>query len=312
MKAQKLDFGKVGILLGDPSMMIRQGLKGALFTEGFRDILDTDKLLDIREVVTENRVDLLICDVHLPEGDVFQFISDIRHHMVGNNPFLIIIALIDTPDPETVARVIDAGFDDILLKPISGAKLMERINLLVRKRKPFVVTTDYIGPTRRADLREDSMVIPEIKVPNPVKIKAEGQFSLEALQRAVDTVASMINEQKMERHAFQVEYLANIIVPLYETGTVDMGVVEHLDRLRYVSEDISRRQKGTAYSHVSDLCDSLLGVINSILAKPLTPLPQDIKLLPQLAKAVKRAFETTDDAVAVARDISDSLRKRSS
>ena len=44
MKAQKLDFEKVGILLGDPSKMIRQGLKGALFNEGFRDILDTDKL----------------------------------------------------------------------------------------------------------------------------------------------------------------------------------------------------------------------------------------------------------------------------
>ena len=312
MKTQNLDFGNVGLLLGDPSRMIRQGLKGALFTEGFRDILDTDKLPDIREAVAENRVDLLICDIHLPEGDIYQFISEIRHHTIGNNPFLVIIALIDTPDPETVARVIDAGFDDIVLKPISGAKLMERVNLLARKRKPFVVTTDYIGPTRRKGQRDNSIEIPEINVPNPVQIKAEGQFSSEALQRAVDTVARMINEQKMERHAFQIDYLAEKIVPLYETGTVDMGVVEHLDRLRYVSEDISRRQKGTAYSHVSDLCDSLLGVINGIHAKPLTPQPQDIKLLPQLAKAIKRAFETTDDAVALARDISDSVRKRTS
>jgi DNA-binding response OmpR family regulator len=310
MKAQKLDFGKVGILLGDPSKMIRQGLKGALFNEGFRDILDTDKLPDIREAVAENRVDILICDVHLPEGDVFQFVSEIRYNMVGNNPFLIIIALIDTPDPETVARVIDAGFDDIVLKPISGAKLVERINLLARKRKPFVVTTDYIGPTRRDGKRENSIEILEINVPNPVKTKAEGQVSLEALQHSVDTVVRTINEQKMERHAFQIDYLANIIVPLYETGTVDMGVVEHLDHLRDVSEDISRRQEGTAYSHVSDLCGSLLGVINAIRAKPLTPQPQDIKLLPQLAKAVKRTFETTGDAAAVARDISESVRKR--
>ena len=310
MDSKNLDFGKVGLLLGDPSRMIRQGLKGALFTEGFRDILDTDKLPDIREAVAENRVDLLICDIHLSEGDVCHFISEIRHHLVGNNPFLIIIALIDAPDRETIARVIDAGFDDIVLKPISGGKLVERINLLVRKRKPFVVTTDYIGPTRRDGKRENSIEIPEISVPNPVRIKAEGQVSLEGLQQAIDTVARMINEQKMERHAFQIDYLVDKIVPLYESETVDMRIVKRLDRLRYVTEDISRRQKGTAYSHVSDLCESFLGVINGIREKPLAPQPKDIKLLPQLAKAIKRAFESADDAVAVARDISESVRKR--
>ncbi len=47
MKPQNFYFGKVGLLPGDPSRMIRQGLKGALFNEGFRNILDTGKLPDI-------------------------------------------------------------------------------------------------------------------------------------------------------------------------------------------------------------------------------------------------------------------------
>ena len=306
-----LDFGKVGLVLGDPSRMIRQGLKGALFTQGFREILDSDKLSVIREAVNENKVDLLICDAMLPDGDACQLTHDIRHNKIGTNPFIVIITLIDEPDRDLVMKVINSGSDDVVLKPFSPAKLIERVKHLSRNRKRFVVTTDYIGPNRRdGEETREGEVIPEIDVPNPVKVKAELKADSDALQRAVDAVARVINEQKMGRHAIQIDYLVNRIIPRYEADDVDSTVIEDLEQLLIVSQDIGRRMKGTPHAHVNDLCQSMVSVTTSIRDQPQTPDAKDLQLLPELARAITRAFGPTDDAANLARDISESVKRR--
>jgi DNA-binding response OmpR family regulator len=311
MAKSKLDFQNVGMVLGDGNAMIRQGIKGALFNQGFREIIDTDKTSVAREMIKDTAVDILITDYRLPDGDALQLVHDIRHHRCGSNPFMVIITLIDAPEKEVVMKVMDSGSDDIIIKPISAGKLLERITMLARDRKLFVVTTDYIGPDRRAGHRAGTMDIPKIEVPNPVKAKVEGDTNTEALQSAVDAVARVVNEQKMERHAFQIDYLVNIILPMYEGGKVTPEVVPHLDRLLYVAQDISRRLEGTPFAHVGELCQSMVAVTEGVRKKPTSPMDQDLKLMPQLAKAIKRAFEPTEDSAALARDISDSVSRRS-
>ena len=306
----KVTFQHVDLVLGDSNAMIRQGLKGALSTKGFRDIIDSDNLEAIREAISDHSVDLLICDTDFPDGDACALTHDIRHHRVGNNPFMVVIMLVNSPDKETIMRVVNSGTDDVILKPLSAAKLFERVDMLARKRKRFVVTTDYIGPNRRDSHRPGTMKIPEMDVPNPVKAKVEGKVAQEEMQGDIDNFTAMLNEQKMERYAFQVGYLVDRIVPLYEDGTVDMGIVSHLDRLEWVSEDLSRRVKGTSLDHVNDLCESMAAVAAGIRKMPLSPETRDIKLLPQLARAIQRAFSPDDTAAKVAHDISESVKKR--
>ena len=306
-----MDFQRIGLVLGDGNAMIRQGLKGALFTKGFREIIDTDKTSVAREVIKENAVDLLITDYRLPDGDALQLIHDIRHQRVGKNPFMVVITLIDAPEKEVVMKVMDSGSDDIIIKPISAGKLLDRVTMLARERKLFVVTTDYIGPDRRSGHRAGTIDIPKIEVPNPVKAKVSGDTDMDKLQSAIDAVAQVVNEQKMERHAFQIDYLVNIVVPIYRDGNVTKEIIPHLDRLLFVSQDISRRLEGTPFAHVGELCQSMVAVADGIRRKPLAPMAQDIKLLPQLGKAIKRAFEASEKSSAdVARDISESVSRR--
>ena len=307
---KKIRFENVDLVLGDSNTMVRQGLKGALFTRGFRDIIDTDRLEVLREAVSDHNVDILICGSELVDGDTCSLAHDIRHNRVGKNPFTIIIMLIDSPDKQTIMKAINSGSDDVILKPLSAAKLFERIDVLARNRKRFVVTTDYIGPNRRDGQRPGAMVIPDFDVPNPVKVKVEGKASDEALQDVIDRFTSMVNQQKMERYAFQIGYLVERIVPLYEDGTADMAVVQHLDRLEFVARDLSRRTMGTSFDHIKDLCESIAAVATAIRKTPLKPEPRDIKLLPQLAQAISRAFAEDDKAAAVAQDISETVKKR--
>ena len=307
---KNLDYHNVGLAIGDSNRMLRRGLKSALFTSGFRDIMDTDKVSAIRQAVEDNAVDLLICGTRLTDGDSLGLTHDIRHHRIGKNPFIVIITLVNNPGRETVMKVLSAGADDVVIKPISVGTLMERISHLARERKNFIVTTDYIGPNRRDGNRPDAMAIPEIDVPNPIKAKVRGEANVEELQRVIDKVAGVVNEQKMERHAHQIDYLVDRIVPLYEAETVDRKVVEMMERLILVTEDIGRRLGGTRYAHVAELCQSLVSVTENINKKPLSPHPQDIKLLPQLAQAIRRAFAPEDGAAMLARDITESVKKR--
>ena len=301
-------FGDINLIIADTGPMVRQGLKAGLSDYGFSNIRDTSRMSVIGDAVDNNTVDLIIAENELQDGNISDLTRRIRHHEAGDNPFLVVITLMEEPTSEAIRDVIDSGIDDLLTKPISPAQLIERVNILTRYRKRFVVTTDYVGPTRRAASRPESQEIPEFGVPNPLLLKATGNYDAETLKREIDEIAHTINEQKLERHAYQTGYLVDNILPLYGDGGADEGVIEHLERLLFVSEDIGRRLSGTEYAHVGELCQSMTGVVNRILEAPLSPADKDLRLLPELSLAIKSSFDA-EAAHDISHDISQSLKK---
>ena len=303
-------FENIRVLVGDPNREVRDAIRGGLYGQGFRYIMVTDRMSVIETAVAANKVDLMVCDTELPDGDLYDVVYKIRHNELGDNPFILVTALITAPTPKMVKKIFDSGCDDLIPKPISTGLLFERVLNLARNRKPFVVTSDYIGPNRRATLQPGTQQNPEIEVPNPLKAKATDDTSAGDIQAEIDRVANVLNEQKMERHAYQINYLVERIVPLYKDGTADETIVPHLDRLLYVSEDISRRLEGTRYDHVGELCLSMVNVVRAVRRAPLSPDRKDIALMPALAQAVMCAFRPQADVVALSRDISATVEGR--
>ena len=307
---ENFSFENIRVLVGDPNREVRDAIRGGLYGHGFRYIIVTDRMSVVETAVATNKVDLLICDIELPDGDFYDLTYRIRHHELGDNPFIVVTALITAPTLQMVKRIFDSGCDDLVPKPISTGLLFERVLNLARNRKRFVVTSDYIGPNRRAKARLEIQQNHEIDVPNPLTAKATDDTSAEDLQAEIDRVANLLNEQKMECHAYQIAYLVERIVPLYEDGAADESVISHLDRLLYVSEDINRRLKGTRYHHVGERCLSMVNVVRAVRQAPLSPDRKDISLLPALAQAIKCAFESKENVVALAHDISDTVKRR--
>ncbi len=308
----KYRYDAVRLVVGEPSAMVRQGLRTALNQFGFRNVSEFARLAGVREAVESGNVDLIVCDGDMADesGDVCAFFHGVRHRETSVHPFVVLITMVDTPTTEKVARIIDSGSDDLLAKPVSPGALFKRIEGLVDKRQEFVVTTDYIGPNRRAAPRPGSQEIPLIEVPNPLKARATGEPPAEALQQQIDQAAALINEQKMERHAFQIAYLVDRILPRYDSGAVDDETIALLDRLQYVSEDIGRRLKGTRFDHVGGLCQSMQTLATGMRQSPQDPDPKDIKLLPELSEAIHQAFVSGAGEADVARDISRSVDRR--
>lgn len=322
-------FENVRLLLADPNPQVRYGLKSALFHEGFRDVLDCASYPPVLEAVKRNIIDVMICDVDMPGGNICNLVHQVRHHKVGANPFLVVLAVVGGPTEQVIRQVVDCGADDIIVKPFSPETLLNRIKLLARGRKPFVVTHDYIGPDRRKQPREGAQPAALLEVPNPLRSKAVANADSASLQRLIDTAAARINQQKMERYAAQIGYLAERITPHFVDGRLAAGepgllaeILGHLRRLSYVAEDLGYRMRGTPYAHVAELALSLIGVADRIrisLEEPGNEHAQgnpadgfvdhrDVELLPKIALALGRAFSAEVAVVQAAQQISDQVR----
>ena len=307
MKNRNLE--DINLIIADPDSTVRNAMKAAFYDHGFRNTRDTSRMSFIVDAVDNDAVDLIIAENKLADGKVSDLARRIRHHEAGGNPFLVLILMMQESTKEEIWEVIDSGTDDLLIKPVSAARLIERVNVLTRVRKHFVVTTDYVGPTRRTAPRPESQEIPEFGVPNPLQLKATGKYKADIIKSEIEQIARTINEQKKERHAFQIGYLVDKILPLYAAdGGADEGVTEHLKRLLYVSEDIRRRLSETGDAHVGELCQSLTDVVSRIMEAPLSPDDKDIKLMPELSRAIKVSFES-DAAQDISHDISESLKE---
>ena len=278
------NFKNIRLVIAEPVEDIRFGLRDALSVAGFEQIEDTSRVAAVRDSIVNDRADLLVCNTHLSDGNSGDLIHRIRHHQIGNNPFVAIITLIPPADEQMINKTIDSGTDDILVMPISPGILIERIVHLIHERKPFVVTTDYIGPNRRQGHRPGTQKIPLNVVPNTLKAIAEGEINVCKLQAEIDAAATVLKEQKIERHAYQIVYLVGKIVQIYTVVPGDKSVFSHLERLMLVSDDISRRVEGSVYAHWSDLCRSLADVMGRVREAHMIPNENDLFELRNLAE----------------------------
>lgn len=297
-------FDSVEVLLMDPDRMYRQALYGMLRGIGITKIHQGGTLQEIRQSMLVSTPDLLIADTKLPDGNFCQFVNGLRHHNLGGNPFLPVLALTADPTGELVRQVIDSGADDLLTKPLSANQLSDRIHTLIQARKPFVVTSDYIGPTRRKASDRES-TIPLVEVPNTLREKTTGTKPNAEIQKAIDDSILEVNLQKLERYGVQIVYLTDRIVPALQKGEFNTEVRQQISRLNFVAEDTSRRLNGTKYDYISDLCQTLIKVSRNIHQAGKAPSARDVKLLKPLAAAIQGGFET--GTAATAREIVASL-----
>jgi DNA-binding response OmpR family regulator len=298
-------FSEVTVVVADPDPRARTIAKKTLIQAGFRKILTGHSLAFVKESFDIEMPELLIAETELPDGDFSEFVSDIRHHKIGSNPFLVVSALTSNPTPDIVKKVIQAGADDLLSKPFTVDTLLRRVGRLVHERKPFVVTGDYVGPTRQAKSQKEAEA-ERFNAPNTLKARALNEASRDDVRAMVDAAIAQVNNKALEAHAEDIDELITIVTPRLTEGQIDATARLCLDRLRYASEDANRRLGGTQYDHVSELCQTLLGVVNSIRNSASMPATKDVRLLDPLNKAIQLGFDKNAD-IDTARQISQAI-----
>jgi len=282
-------FDNIRVVLAEPSTTLRKALKECLIDHGFRSVLDTGNLAQVVGAVREGNVDLLIADTSLPEGDFNEYVSELRHGKHGENPFLVIMTLVSDPNTSSVHAAINSGTDHVLAKPFSPVAMIDQAKGLTHGRKKFVVTTDYIGPDRRNHRRSEGMQIDRIDVPNALRQRMTGQMSEGIVRRAIDAAKAKINNQKVVRHAYQIGWLLDRMLPEVNAAQKSPEFETHMTRLGTVAEDISRRIRTTQYAHVSEMCMTLNAMVGSAVESGFTE--EDAHLLVKIAGLIESAFD---------------------
>lgn len=234
-------------------------------SENYRNIEDFAKVPPLRDGIRNLNPDLIILDSFLPDGDPIQLVADIRSGNLGRNPFVPIITTTWEPDRGTVRKIIDSGADYLLVKPLSPAQLMSRIDLLVGQRKPFVVTSDYIGPDRREEAKRKSDV-PLFDVPNTLKLKLveDEEVTQDEIDKMIGESSGEINAQRLRRYSYQVEFLVRLIVPAIKGGKVTVDTRAQIERLCDISEDMDRCLEDPKFENVVELSNSFKDVAGAV------------------------------------------------
>lgn len=304
----EVKFDDIRLFLCDPRVQVRSSLRMALNDAGLKNgnIWEGGELDTITDAVSDpNGPDIIICDVTENTDDACRTFNAIRHNEIGTNPFLCIIAVAWSPKQPLVNQVVDSGADVLVAAPVSPALILDRIDSLVNNRKPFVVTSEYIGPDRRfLDDRESEIEL--IDVPNSLREKALGRFDSSRHKDLVAATRTRINDQKIDRRAFQISYLADKIIQDFQNGTIS-NAGARIREIAKVTDDLKSRSFSAGAFELEELCVPLRSVIDSLISSRGKFSRKDMELLGQLSLAIRASVRPGQRGTSLAKDISQTV-----
>ncbi|WP_421791548.1 response regulator [Hyphobacterium sp.] len=206
----ELDFQRAAVLLFDPVHVNLRTTRYALNEIGFRSIETCSTMEEFRRQLSENNWDLIVAECSSAKVDVFSITRQIRRGEATPNPYAVIALTSWTRDGGHVRKAIESGADDVIVRPFSTQFAEDRIRTMVRDRKAFVVTSDYVGPDRRSGPRaasgEDAMI-----VPNTLQAKADGdEEALRVAYRGIRESKKHIEAERVRRLAMRIVVTAEL------------------------------------------------------------------------------------------------------
>lgn len=306
--ARRGDLTTLNIYIADEQLEMRRLIRTAL--AGLKDVEYSEfKEFDsLKNDLEFSWPDLVLVDVDLSGGDVCELVRSIRYNEFGMNPFVPIVALTWATNRNSIRRIIDAGVDSVLIKPLSASAVVKYIDKLSRSRKSFVVTSSYIGPDRRLDASKGGD-IPMMEVPNTFRSKRKGEpVNITELNTWISDELQVFNTERLRSNAVEIRRLVDLILSDYSEGEVKDATFEVLDRIKTVASDLAERTKKGDFEHISGLCDNLVKVARSLGVNRVDPPKKDLQLIKPLCDAILAGIDEEDSSSsAMAREISSSV-----
>lgn len=281
-------FSEVEILLVDSDLGSRNGVRTILSNNGFSNVTLGTEISKIRDVLTSGMPDLIITGIDFPDGKITDILSDIRNSKLGHNPFMPVIVMLGETTPEMIATLMNAGPDDVVMKPISTKGLLQRMHKQIHKRRPFIVTEKYLGPARKGDDTSRA-----VDPPNPLHLKATGgKASFMEIEQMIRGAMQSVEERKLENQGPEIAALVGRLTPMLDKPQITPSAIGGLNMLIDLNMQAISKLEGSKYSHVQELCKALITVSKNLTqtAAGTAPEPQQVKLLKPLSQAIQAGF----------------------
>ena len=297
----------VRVILADSRSNVRSLLKSAFLDIGIRKVIDANKIEQVIDIVGhEESSDVVICDTGLSD-ELCDLVKDIRNNKIGRNPFVCLLGITWNPVRADVERMVDAGVDSLIAAPMSPQQMFDRINTMVQDRVPFVVTRDYVGPDRRKDA-ERSPGRSLMEVPNTLRAKALGEWNAVEVERDIKRAIVEVRTRKMEIQAIDIAHFVELMIEHLDTPGAKL---EHsrLVQLRKVLINLFKTANRLKMTHLDELSQATIPVIDTLLEAYAEPSMNDLELLKQMSMAIRTALNPEARVKDVAHDIAVTVQK---
>lgn len=123
------------VLIVDDDPTVRMALSCLLADQNYRIALSISAD-DARERMDAIRPDVILCDLVMKGTNGDQFCRWLKEHVVWR--YVPVIAITQLDNPVVIAAMLDAGADEVIVKPIKKRELQARVLAALRIRDRYL------------------------------------------------------------------------------------------------------------------------------------------------------------------------------
>lgn len=232
---RKQSLVQAKVLICESNGSLRQAVRNALTNLGIHEAEEANGYGKARQSLEMGGFDVVVLAAALEGRDGCALLREVRHGRLGPDPFIVAVTLLPPGDPAGLRRAVDSGTDDLLLIPFPVGQLANRLEALATRRKPFVVTHDYIGPDRRSlDRPQAGAAAVTLDAPNPLAARVAGTTPEQYARMRVAACQSLRLE-RIKRLAVATEWecrrLIGIPSPSQDQGRAIVVALGRMERM---------------------------------------------------------------------------------
>lgn len=147
-------LAQVSVLIVDDNQSMRAIAKSVLMGMGIRHIIEAGDGATALAMLRNRVVDLALVDFNMRPLDGIEFTRLVRNSPDASQPYLPIIMMTGHADKKRVGEARDAGVTEFMVKPITAKALVDRMQAIIMRPRPFIKSDAYFGPDRRRTVVE--------------------------------------------------------------------------------------------------------------------------------------------------------------
>ena len=282
------DYSRASVLLFDPVHANMRTSRYTLNEIGFKKIACVSNIEEFDQYLTENTPELIVAECGSPELDMLGRVRKLRRSELGQNPFAVILLTTWLRDGQHIREVIESGADDLIVRPFSTQFAEERVRSLVKMRKDFVVTSDYVGPDRRKSSDRPSDA-PAVQVPNILQAMVQkDEAALAEAASRVSQARQTIDAERIRRTAMRIVIAAELRISMESQDDKPAFDLSDLDR---TARDLKSQLVRTRRREAADVAGALIEHLQS-MAEEGGVTSANLRLVKELAMG---AFAASGD-----------------
>jgi CheY-like chemotaxis protein len=249
------DLASLRVLVAEDNTSLRRLICDVLRAGGVGQVAAADDGVHARELIARGDPHIIFSDEHMPLMGGLELTRSIRRAAVKPdprvpNPRVPVILLTGRCSEADVQQARRAGVDEFVGKPFTPAALLSRIQLVLLKPRPFVVSDDYIGPDRRRRA-ELSYSGPLRRTTDPAEVADESErtatcdtirVELDALRTLVaarggfDRETLQMTRRVMQHTSFRARQVRN--APVHRAATLLLEYVEAMGGCEHCEPEV--------------------------------------------------------------------------